>query len=442
MADILVVDDDQAVATAFEHFLSFEGHECRLANSAAAALRAIEERVPELVMMDIRMPGVDGLTALQQFRAAYPGLCVIMMTAYGTSQTSIDAIRAGAFEYLTKPLDLEDLRSVIDKALAARNVALRAADDASAPPVRLAGQSAAMLDVYKMIGRLATNSVPALVIGERGTGKRLIVATVHANSERRAASLASVASGSAGEREVNAALCSDPLGTAVLVDVDQLSPPLQALVAQTLSGVRLPGSGARPVARVLATSERELGDLVRHDAFSRELFDELAVITVRVPPLRERREDIPLLVGHFIHRFNAELSRSIRGTDEKVASALHAYPWPGNVAELERVVKRACIVARSEVITLEDLGDTLSDSQVASRRDAESALVRSVREALHDRLVQEPASAPSPFHQIVDVVETTLVTEALAITNGNQVKAAEILGVNRATLRKKMPLEG
>ena len=163
MADILVVDDDQSIATAFKHFLTFEGHACRVASNARDAARLIEERRPELVMMDVRMPGVDGLQALERFRAQFPGLCVVIMTAYGTSQTSIDAIRAGAFEYLTKPLDLDELRGVIRKALATQEPtdAAPPADEQQAPPVSLVGEAPAMVDVYKMIGRLATNSVPA-----------------------------------------------------------------------------------------------------------------------------------------------------------------------------------------------------------------------------------------------------------------------------------------
>src|SRR6185312_7188711 len=164
MADILVVDDDQAVARAFEHFLKFEGHTCRLASNAADALKLLRERRPNLVMMDVRMPGMDGLHALQQVRSAFPDVYVVIMTAYGTSQTSIDAIRAGAFDYLTKPLDLDELREVIRKALEAQKVRLEASgpggDEEPAPPVALIGETPAMRDVYKMIGRLATNDVP------------------------------------------------------------------------------------------------------------------------------------------------------------------------------------------------------------------------------------------------------------------------------------------
>ena len=188
----------------------------------------------------------------------------------------------------------------------------------------------------------------------------------------------------------------------------------------------------------MATTEKDLGEESRAGRFSVELSDELAVITLRMPPLRDRREDIPPLVEYFIRRFNLELNRAIRGVDDRVAGMLQDHPWTGNVGELERVIKRACIVSRSEVIGVDDIGDGLAGSRFPSQPEGDAVLDRAVRTALHDRLVQ-PAASASAYHDILDVVERGLVNEALTITHGNQVKAAEILGVNRATLRKKMP---
>jgi DNA-binding NtrC family response regulator len=196
----------------------------------------------------------------------------------------------------------------------------------------------------------------------------------------------------------------------------------------------------RPPARIIGSTDQDLGALVASGAFSRELYHALAVITLHLPPLRDRREDIPLLVRHFIQRFNADLNRTIRGVDDTVAGMLQAHEWPGNVGELENVIKRACILTRSDVITTDELGQTLAGDALPARQDVESALVRSVRAALQERLVDSSGTdGSSVFHDIVDLIETTLVKEALAITNGNQLKAAGVLGVNRATLRKKMP---
>lgn len=442
MADILVVDDDQSIATAFQHFLSFDGHECRVASSAPDAIALIDVRRPDVVIMDIKMPGMDGLEALQHMRARFPGLQVVMMTAYGTSQTSIDAIRDGAFDYLTKPLDLDHLREVIGKALAAKEIQREDVTDATGPPVdtaSLVGQAPAMLDVYKMIGRLSTNSVPTLVVGERGTGKGLVVATIHFSSARRERPLTSVDCGVVKEGELSSLLFGEGAGTIELSQVERLPAPLQSMVASALAAARTRGGSAALKVRVVATTDRDLVDDVGGGTFSRELYDELAVITLRIPPLRERRGDIPHLVRHFVQRFNVELSRNIRGLDDQVMKALESHAWPGNVGELERVVKHACIVARGDVIAPDDIGTTLTDTRFPGRRDVDTALERAAVAALHERLMQRATGEASAFHDIVDAVESTLVKEALTITNGNQVKASEVLGVNRATLRKKAP---
>jgi DNA-binding NtrC family response regulator len=441
MADILIVDDDRSVATAFQHFLSFEGHDCRLASNAGDALQLIDERKPNLVMMDVRMPGVDGLQALEQIRAGFPDVYVVIMTAYGSSQTSIDAIRSGAFDYLTKPLDLDQLRGVIRKALAAQRTRTAGPQEgelpASATAVVLVGESPAMQEMYKMIGRLATNKVPALIVGERGTGKQLVIATIHDNSPQRSQPLVLVDCTTVTDAAFERELFAPGVGTIQLAHVAALSAPMQSRLARALNERNRPVSGSpRIEARILASAEDDLSEAIRAAQFSRELYDALAVITLEVPPLRSRREDIPLLVRYFIQRFNGELSRSIKGIDEQGIRQLQGHSWPGNVGELERVVKRACIVATSDVITADDVGN-LSESRF-SQADVETVLSRSVRTALQERLVEPGENTPSPFHAIVDLVETTLVHEALAITGGNQVKAAEILGVNRATLRKKM----
>jgi DNA-binding NtrC family response regulator len=442
MAEILIVDDDPSVATAFERFLRHEGHVCTLASNVEDAVRLVDERSPELVMMDIRMPGVDGMQGLQQLRSRYPDLYVVMMTAYGTSQTSIDAIRGGAFEYLTKPLDLNQLRAVIDRALTARRMrdsASASAAAVAAPPVALVGETAAMQDVYKMIGRLATHDVPALLVGERGTGKELVAATIHENSPRRDLPFVTVDCAALSEEALEAELFAPDAGTLHLASVHAMPKSSQGRLARALTEVRSRASARKaPTARVVASTERDLAEAVAEETFSRELYEALAVVTVRLPPLRDRRDDIAVLVRHFIQRFNDELDRRITGVDDVVLRRMQEHSWPGNVGELESVIKRACIVTRSDVITLEDIGESISDSRFPGRQELESALARAVRVALQERIAERKGNASSSaFHDIVSLVETSLVREALAITNGNQVKASELLGVNRATLRKK-----
>ncbi len=444
MADILVVDDDQSVATAFQYFLGAEGHEARLASSAAAAVALIEEHRPDLVFMDLRMPGVDGLQALDEIRARFPDMSVVIMTAYGTSQTSIDAIRAGAFDYLTKPLDLNQLRSVIHNVLAAqrsREAAAGSQREEGEPSQRvsLVGESAAMLEVYKMIGRLATNDVPALIIGEHGTGRRIVAATVHANSARRDQSFVSIACAAISDTTFDAYLFGHEAGTVELAGIESLSRTAQARLAGALRDDRArAATGPQLSARVLASTSRDLAADAREGRFYWELYEVLSVIILRLPPLRDRREDVPVLARHFIQRFNDALNRSIKGIDDRASKMLRDHAWPGNVRELELVIKRACILAKGDIITADDVGSSLIEGRFTGREDAEGALGRSVRAALQERLVaRDRHSSSSPFHEIVDLVESALVMEALTITNGNQVKAAELLRMNRATLRKR-----
>jgi DNA-binding NtrC family response regulator len=439
MADILVVDDDQSIATAFERFLRHEGHQCALASNAEDALRVVEERRPALVFMDVRMPGVDGLQALKTLRGRYPDVYVVIMTAHGTSQTSIDAIRAGAFEYVTKPLDLDELRAIIGHALSAKGAdAVVVGEAAQQPRVALVGDSPAMQEVYKLIGLLATNDVPALVTGERGTGKELVVRTIHDNSGRRDHPFVTIDCANTALEAFDAELAVFHGGTVHLASVHALPRPAQLRVTRLLQGDASPAAPMQGVPRVIASTDQDLAAAVEAGTFSLELYELLRVMTVRLRALHDRRDDIAPLVRHFIQRFNDQLSRTITGVDDAVMKRLAEHDWPGNAAELESVLKRACIVARGEVITLADLGDSLSGGRLLGRQGAESALARAARTALHERLVENtPRGDSSLYHEIVGVVEASLVDEALTITNGNQVKASEMLGVNRATLRKK-----
>ena len=445
MADILVVDDDQSIATAFQKFLDHEGHGCLLASNAEDAVRLVGERGPDLVIMDVRMPGTDGLAALQIIRKLHASVPVVIMTAHGTSQTSIDAMRAGAFEYVTKPLDLDQLREVIARVLSVKDTRAQADDDLSdavggPPAVALVGETPVMLEVYKLIGTLAAADVPALVTGERGTGKELVASTIHANSARHEQPFVTLDCGALPPDLLEAEIFASGSGTLYLAGVQAIPRALQARLVRALgsqgprSGTGSPSLGAR----VIASSESDLAKAVDGGQFSHELYDLLAVVTVPLPPLRERPEDIPLLARHLVQRFNVELNRGIKGVDDQVLASFQEHAWPGNVQQLATVVKRAVILSRGDVITPADVEGSLRASPLPGRAEVESALGRSARLALQERLVEITAGASaSLFHDIVGLVEAALVKEALAITNGNQVKASELLGVNRATLRKK-----
>ena len=438
MANILVVDDDASVAGALRRFLDNEGHDSRVVNGVTEGLSAIAERRPDVVLMDIRMPGIDGIAGLDQMQSLHPGLCVVMMTGFGTSQTSIDAMRAGAFDYLTKPPDLDGLRRVISRALASGTV-VAPGDDLDAPvKPNLVGETPAMVELYKMIGRLSKNDVPALFVGEPGSGKSLAIAMLHDSSARSNDPLVHIDC-TLPPPALESALFGDAIGTLHLADIEAMPLPLQTRLIRAVSDADRAHSTERLRARVLASTSADLVAAVAAGTFRRDLYDIISLITIHLPPLRERRDDLPLLIRHFIRTTNAKLNRNIRGVDDQAAKKLQEHAWPGNISELERVLTRAAILAGGDTITANDIA-FLTDSVFQAGTEGSSSLERSVRSALHERLVDAPKDA-SVFHHIVDAVESALVKEALAITNGNQVKASELLGLNRATLRKKAPSE-
>ncbi|MEP6917589.1 MAG: sigma 54-interacting transcriptional regulator, partial [Acidobacteriota bacterium] len=268
----------------------------------------------------------------------------------------------------------------------------------------------------------------------------LVAETIHDNSTRRDEPFAAVDCGTLTDAAV-AEIFEGDAGTILLADIEAMPAPLQARLARALGGQgRSTQTSPRLTARVLASTTHDLAEDVLIGTFNRELHNTVSVITIHLPPLRERRSDIPRLVGHLIQRFNAELHRSIQGVDDSVARLFDEHPWTGNVRELQTVVKRACILARGEVISADDLGQSLTGAHPSPRLPADVDLRTAITKALQDRLAAlSPSASSSAFHDIVDAVEETLVREALTMTNGNQVKASEMLGVNRATLRKKMP---
>lgn len=438
MADVLVVDDEPSVADAFTKFLRFEGHQARVAGSGEDALAALETAVPDLVIMDVRMPGMDGLQVLSEMRRRHPDLYIIIMTAFGTSQTSIDAMRGGAFDYLTKPLDLDQLRVVINKAFASKRVHQTQEDPtAHAEAATLVGQSPLMLDVYKRIGRLASHNLPVMVVGERGTGKDLVVAALHENSLHRGQPLTVFDCPMLQtEDSVDAALAVSG-GTVHLRDIDALPQAAQVRLGRAL-GDAGPHRSAASTVRFVASTAVGVAELGRSGVLHPDLWDVFAAVTIELPPLRERTEDVGLLARAFARRFSEQLGRPAVGIDEAAVAALSSYHWPGNVAELEHVIKRACVEVAGDVITESDVEQGLRRLRPQAVEGV-VGLDHAVRVALRDRLSQ-PGRPKSIFYDVVVQVESALTAEALQITRGNQVKASELLGLNRATLRKKAGL--
>jgi DNA-binding NtrC family response regulator len=464
LAKILIVDDDENMSVAFRQFLKSDGHHPIIASNAAEGLDAVQKEHPDVVFMDIRMPGIDGLEGLKRIRQFDPNAYVVIMTAYSSSQTSIEAMRFGAFDYLNKPFDLDDVRHIIEKALTAQTLSRKAAAESDTNSwerdslVNLVGNSVRMREIYKLIGLLTTNNVPALLVGERGTGKQLAARTIHFNSNRKDHPFITInceilpAEGVELEIFGRPALASHPAyagrllradgGTLFIDGVQHLPPTAQNKLLRYIKEKTFePMGGADPVSvdvRIIAATA--LSD-VRHanPTFSEELLEALRLITIDLPPLRDRIEDIPELVTHFIRRHNKELNKNLKGIDDRSIAMLGNYSWPGNVAELENVIKRACILSRGDALTADDIDEAFQGGASPSAEKVQNALEGAAREVLHLKLTDARGpEASSVFHDIVSQIETVLVREALRITGGNQVQAAEILGLNRATLRKKM----
>ncbi len=466
MAEILIVDDDENMCSAFRQFLQSEGHTPIIASNAEDAIKSVAKEHPHVVFMDIRMPGVDGLEALKQIRAIDPSAYVVVMTAYSTSQTSIEAVRLGAFDYLHKPLDLDDVRDVIEKALAAQTLSRKAAaieanEWERYSLVNLVGSSPRMEEVYKLIGLLTTNDVPVLITGERGAGKQLVAQTIHFNSGRKDRPFVAVNCQTLQAETVEGEIFGRPGtggnpafagriekangGTLFINEIGYLPLGAQNKLLRYLREKTYENSGGTDSlsadARIIAASSQGADQYTQ--GFSAELYDSLRLITIEIPPLRDRRQDITELVNHFVRRHNNELHKNIKGIDERVLELLRDHDWPGNVAELESVIKRASILARGDVLTVEDVTDALKAGPAPLSAEVQGALEKAAREALQQKLLdRDENSALAVFYEIVGNVETALVREALRITGGNQVRAAELLGLNRTTLRKKMNLEG
>jgi len=453
---IFVVDDEPGICRALERFFAGRGDACRSFARAEEALAAAPEGRPDLVILDVRLPGMSGIEALPRFRALVPAPAVVVVTAHGTLDVAVDAIRLGALDYLPKPMDLAQVGAVADRALAVRAAAL--APEAGADPAALlVGRSGAMQEVFKKIGAVALSEVPVLVTGESGTGKEMVARAIHRASRRAAGPFEPVDCASLPETLFESELFGHERGaftgavarrigrlerseggTLFLDEVAEIPPASQAKLLrflETRTFERLGGSGPAAVdARVVAATHRDLAARIREGLFREDLFYRLDVVTIRVPPLRERPEDIPLLVAHFLAQ---ERGGPNGGISREALDRLMAHPWPGNVRELRNAVEHARVLARGSPILPGNLPPTVAGASAPAGED--DALIRAVVR----RLVAEGGETAEDLHGKLSArFEKPLFEEVLARTRGNQVQAARILGIHRTTLRERMERYG
>jgi len=472
MDKLLLIDDEVDVQYSFRRIFDSAGIELHTASSGEEGLRVVPKLKPDLILMDVRMgAGMNGLETLRRLRQQDARLPVIMMTAYGTTQTAIEAMKLGAYDYLLKPFDVPKLKQIVADALQAaramrQTVACQPLLESEDYDLGIVGRSAPMQDVFKLVGQTAATDATVLITGESGTGKELVARAIYTHSRRAgqpflAINCAAIPenlleselfghekgafTGAATQRVGKFEQCNG--GTLFLDEIGDMTPPTQTKILRVLqSGSFERVGGNQPVkvdVRVIAATNQPLEEAVAARAFREDLFYRLNVVRIRLPALRERREDIRLLVDYFLRKFARDQASPATAIHPDAVAALERHHWPGNVRELENVIRRSLVVGKAGTIMLADLPpEVVSERPASAPADGPAAVVRPEELAAGDI----PALARALFawartHQrlkVLPAVERELVICALAETGGNQVQAAKLLGITRATLRKRI----
>ena len=461
MSEILLVDDEPSICWAIESALSEDGHSVTTTASAEEALDAVRDSRPDVVVMDIRLPGLDGLSALEQLKDSLHETPVIIMTAFGNLDTAVQAINRGAFEYLTKPFDLEEAIAVIGRAIRSGQ---NAGTDSSIPPSSnddgqmLLGESAAMQDVFRKIALVAEHDVPVLITGESGTGKELVAEAIHRYGKRSSGPFVPICVPAMNESIIESELFGHARGaftgavsnrqgllelsnrgTAFFDEIGEISIAMQVKLLRVLESKAITPTGGNKSQqidfRLVAATNRNLDAMVEQGEFRQDLFYRLNVFRIEMPALRERREDIPLLVQHFVNRLDPAGRTSL---SQEFLDELMIRPWHGNVRELRNAVEHAVIVTRSGEIRLESL-----PSPIPSRSDenqVQASLVASIKQWWNDRSKEatDPSELSGLHELFLSEAEPVIFEEALRASSGNRKEAARILGMHRQTLREKL----
>ncbi|HLH52767.1 MAG TPA: sigma-54 dependent transcriptional regulator [Verrucomicrobiae bacterium] len=468
MNKLLLIDDEADVQYSFQRIFDSPEIELTTASSGEEALRLLPKVKPDLVMMDVRMGGLSGLETLRRIRQIDSKLLVILMTAYGTTQTAIEAMKLGAYDYLLKPFDVPKLKELVSNALkAARDmkqvVSYQPLLETEDYESGIVGRSEPMQQVFKLIGQLAASDATALITGESGTGKELVARAIYHHSNRSQQPFLAVNCAAIPEQLLESELFGHERGaftgatmqrigkfeqcnhgTLFLDEIGDMTPATQTKILRVLqSGTFEHVGGNQPIkvdVRIIAATNKPLEQAVAARQFREDLFYRLNVVRIHIPPLRERREDIRLLVNYFLNKFAKDQPGSPRSIAPVVLKALEKYHWPGNVRELENVVRRAIVMAKGEAILLTDL-PTEVNGQIQSVAGAPMSVPIGESSAsdvtnLARQLFQWARREPKM--RIIPAVERELVIQALKETEGNQVHAAKLLGITRATLRKRV----
>ena len=448
-ARILVVDDELNMRLVLKAMLKKEGYDVVAAADGLEALKLLREEKFDAVATDLKMPGLDGMGLLGRIMRDDPSLPVILLTAYGTVANAVDALKKGAFDYLTKPFEQDELKSVVLKAVKTRMISdgdLSAAAD-EADPHRIVGTSRRMAEIHEIIRKVSPTTTTVLITGETGTGKELIARAIHRNSPRREQPFIKINCAAIAENLMESELFGHEKGaftgaasakpgrfelahrgTLFLDEIGEVPRDMQAKLLQAIQDQSFERvGGLRTVSvdvRLLAATNRNLQQAVREGNFREDLFFRLNVFPIHIPPLRERTEDILPLAAYFLEKFNRKLERSVAGIDPEVGECLLSYPWPGNIRELEHLVERMVLMAERPLLTM-----PLVPAEVAS-------VAREPRPA--GGVLPGDAGEHDILKSRLEETERQVIARCLEECGGNVTRAAERLGLSRKGLQLKM----
>jgi two-component system nitrogen regulation response regulator GlnG len=465
-ATILIADDDRAIRTVLSQALGRQGHAVRTAANASTLWQWVKEGQGDLVITDVVMPDENGLDLIPKIKKLRPNLRIIVMSAQSTLLTAVKATERGAFEYLPKPFDLRELVAVVERALSAPAAgndgpAALGADEETLP---LIGRSPAMQEIYRVMARLMASDLTVMIYGESGTGKELVARALHDYGKRRrgpfvainmaaiprelieselfghekgAFTGATLRSAGRFEQAAGGSLFLDEIGDMPLEAQTRLLRVLQEGEYTTVGG-RTP---IRANVRIIAATHRNLEQLVRQGLFREDLFYRLSVVPIRLPPLRERREDISELARHFLSAAQGE-GLPVKTLSEDAMTDLRNYRWPGNVRELENVIRRLTVLYSQEIIGRDIVQAELSDlpADATAKGPESESLGEAAERHLNNYFSahQDGLPASGLYNRVLREIERPLIELSLAATRGNQIQAAKLLGLNRNTLRKKI----
>lgn len=450
-AHILVVDDDPGHLTTLKTIIKSWGYQVQTAEDGAEAVEKATARPFDLILMDVRMTRMSGIEALQQIKAYNPAIPILIMTAYSSVESAVEALKSGAYDYLTKPLDFEVLKLSIERArehvgLKAENQALKEKLRADFDVNNIIGRSRPMKELIDMVAMIAPSEATVLITGASGTGKELIAKSIHFNSPRKDRPFVVVNCAAITETLLESELFGHEKGaftgadkrregrfmqahkgTIFLDEIGEMSPSMQAKLLRVIQEREIQRVGGDETlkvdVRILAATHRDLKAAVDEGTFREDLYYRLNVVTLNVPPLRDRRDDIPVLAQAFVERYAARNRKGVKGFSPLAMDMLIKYDWPGNVRELENAVERAVILLAGDYLTEKEL--PLSITQAYSPENG----------WVPPRVIQTQPRA-------LEEVEQEAILAALEATGGNKSEAARKLGINRKTLHKKLKLYG